>query len=157
MGRGPYGDPIGSGAWDKQLASGGEAAGEIASKSDGWESDSGPVSQALTDPPYSPDFSSPIRSARLSEAMVDQDQDWPGDLCRGAFGEATVELILASRPVGLEEEWRRAWPTFFQPSTVLVWVRSSRASRLLLMAQLMRAFESCSCIRRLLLSVSLLS
>lgn len=29
MGRGPYGDPIGSGAWDKQLASGGLLRGKL--------------------------------------------------------------------------------------------------------------------------------
>ncbi|KAK4082341.1 uncharacterized protein Triagg1_2153 [Trichoderma aggressivum f. europaeum] len=138
MGRGPYGDPIGSGAWDKQLASGGEAAGEIASRSDGWESDSGHVSQALADPPCSPDFSSPIRSARLlARVMVDQDRvrdrgwDRPGTcveelLAKRTVESSRVELIVASRPVGLEEERRRAWPTFLQPSTDLVWVEEQQ-------------------------------
>lgn len=91
-----------------------------------------PVSQALADPPCSPDFSSPIRS------LLDLARSWltmtrTGDgIGRGLVSrsfwrsEQTVELILASRVVGLEEEWRRAWPTFFQPLTSLVWVKEQR-------------------------------
>ncbi|KAL7808720.1 hypothetical protein V8C26DRAFT_281754 [Trichoderma gracile] len=115
MGRGPYGDPIGSGAWDKQLASGGSCGGncveeeeeprireaqEIASVAERFML----VAQALTDPLVPRTFCCRFTLLELASCM----EEGPG--LAGTLVERLapkLSCILARYHLRQREGWER--------------------------------------------------